>query len=231
MKLIILAAGRGTRFSPITDTIPKGMIPLLGEPLLKHVVAPCLPYVSDIIFVVNSGLGIQIKEYFGETYLGHKIFYKIQPRQIGTMDALMVCEDLIKNDELFCVCTGDDLLQESDIKNAVAEKVIGLGISKKLMPKNYLGIKIENGYVSGFERHDEEKINTIEDLFWNGFSIVDKKVFDFEPVKAKNGELGLPHTLFENLGTYPLKAFNFEKWETVNGPTDIPDAEKFLKSL
>ena len=178
MKLIILTAGKGLRFLPITEKIPKGMVPILGEPLLKHVVAPYLPHVSDIIFIVNNGLGMQIKEYFGENYLGHKIFYKIQLEQKGTMDALMTSKDFIKDDELFCVSNSDDLLKEIDIKNAIEKNTIGAGISRKSMPKNYLGVQIEDEYIKGFVRHNDDK-EIIEDNYCNGFFVLDRKVFEW----------------------------------------------------
>src|SRR3989338_396727 len=230
MKLIVLAAGLGKRFLPTTNTTPKGMIPILGEPLLKHIVEPYLKYVSDIIFVINNPLGRQIKEYFKKNYFGHKVVYRIQAEPKGTMDALLVCKDLINENELFCVCNGDDLLQEADIKNAIEEKVIGLGISKKIMPKSYLGIKVENECILGFVRHNT-KVNYIEDIFYNGFNILDKKVFEFQPISTRDGELGLPQTLLAKLDTYSLKAFPFERWETVNSPPDIAKATKFIKSL
>ncbi len=229
MKLIILSAGKGLRFLPITNTIPKGMVSILNEPLLKHVVEPYLKNVTDIIFVVNDGLGIKIKDYFGEKYKGHKVFYKIQKEQKGTMDALLTCRDLIKEDELFCVSNADDLLKEIDIKNAILQNSIGAGISKKIMPKNYLGVEVENDLVKSFIRH-EDNIEKIKDNYCNGFFILDKRVFDFEPVATLDGELGLPHTLFANLSIYPLKMFTFDSWETVNRPEDIANAENFLKN-
>lgn len=229
MKLTVLSAGKGTRFLPITSKTPKGMIPILKKPLLAHVVEPYLKYVSDIIFVINEPLGAQIKKYFKKNYFGHKVFYRIQTEQKGTMDALLQCRDLIEENELFCVCNGDDLLRESEIKNAISEGVIGIGVSKRVMPKNYLGIKVENGYILGFGRHNREN-NKIEDIFYNGFNILDSKIFEFRPVFTRSGELGLPQTLFANLDTYPLRAFDFKSWETVNNPKDMASAVKFIKS-
>ncbi len=228
MKLIILAAGKGKRFSPITHKTPKGMIPILGKPLLAHIVEPYLPHVSDIIFVISNPLGRKIKDFFKKNYRGHKVFYKIQKEQRGTMDALMTCQNLIKDHELFCVSNGDDLLSPEDIKNALGKGVIGSGVSKKIMPKNYLGVQVHKKYILGFVRHGENK-NTIEDVFYNGFNVLDHRVFHFQPITTRDGELGLPHTLFANLDTYPLEAFNFKAWETVNSPKDIAHAEKFLK--
>lgn len=229
MKLIILAAGKGLRFLPVTEKIPKGMVRILNEPLLKHAVAPYLDYVSDIIFVINDGLGIEIKKYFKNKYLGHSVFYRVQPVQKGTMDALLTCKDLIKEGELFCVTNGDDLLTKSDIKNAIDCGIIGVGVSRRIMPKGYLGIETDKGNILGFTRHNTNFKN-VEDLFYNGFNILDNKVFSFIPISTKDGELGLPHTLFANIDRYPLKAFNFSLWETVNCPDDIPSAEKFIKN-
>lgn len=229
MKLIVLAAGKGARFLPITNKIPKGMITISGKPLLEHVIKSYLEYVSDIIFVINKPLGAQIKNYFKKNYFGHKVFYKVQTEQKGTMDALLTCKDLIGENELFCVCNGDDLLKESDIKNAIREGVIGIGVSKKIMPKSYLGIQVEDENILGFRRHGTEN-DYVENTFYNGFNILDNRVFEFRPVLTRNGELGLPQTLFSNIDTYPLKAFVFESWETVNNPKDLENAMHFTQN-
>lgn len=44
MKAMIFAAGLGTRLKPITDTLPKALVPVCGKPLLQHV----LTRLSDV---------------------------------------------------------------------------------------------------------------------------------------------------------------------------------------
>jgi NDP-sugar pyrophosphorylase family protein len=63
MKAIILAAGRGTRLQPLTNTIPKPMIQICGKPILEFLMESLYLEVSEIILVVKYKEEI-IKEYF-----------------------------------------------------------------------------------------------------------------------------------------------------------------------
>lgn len=229
MKLIVLAAGRGTRFLPITEDIPKALIPVLDKPLVQYTLDLCVPYVSGIIFVVNNILGAKIKEYFGENYKGLPVTYVFQDLEVsnGTLGALHQAKDFIDEDR-FVVCNSDDLYIEEDIRKAFSQTECGAGLSMGEMPYYYHGIEVFNGYIKGFQKHSESD-KLVRDNFINGFYILNKKVFSFEPILIKNGEMGLPHTLFANLDKLPLKAIQFSDWVAVDSLDNITKAENFIK--
>lgn len=63
MKAMIFAAGMGTRLKPITDTMPKALVPVSGKPLLSHVIEK-LHSAGFSDFVINlHHFANQIKDY------------------------------------------------------------------------------------------------------------------------------------------------------------------------
>ena len=66
MKAMILAAGRGERLRPLTDTLPKPLLPVRGRPLLEHhFAALARAGVSEV--VINLGwLGERIRQHVGD---------------------------------------------------------------------------------------------------------------------------------------------------------------------
>ncbi len=74
MKAIILAAWRGTRMRPLTDTTPKPLISIVWKPILEHNLEHIYDSVDEIIIVIKH-LWDEIKKYFGDNFKGTKISY------------------------------------------------------------------------------------------------------------------------------------------------------------
>lgn len=73
MKAMIFAAGLGTRLKPLTDHIPKALIPVAGKPMLEHVIEKLIASGVDEIVINVHHFAEQIidflkaKEHFGLT--------------------------------------------------------------------------------------------------------------------------------------------------------------------
>ncbi len=65
MKAMILAAGRGERMRPLTDTTPKPLLKAGDKPLIEHSIENLLKAGFNEIVINIAHLGWQIKEYCG----------------------------------------------------------------------------------------------------------------------------------------------------------------------
>lgn len=63
MKAMIFAAGLGTRLKPLTDTMPKAMVPVDGKPLLWHAIRKLKQSGFDAIIINVHHFADQIIEY------------------------------------------------------------------------------------------------------------------------------------------------------------------------
>ena len=63
MKAMIFAAGLGTRLKPLTDNMPKALVPVLGKPLLEHVIEKLKSAGFDEIIINIHHFGEQIIEF------------------------------------------------------------------------------------------------------------------------------------------------------------------------
>lgn len=55
MKAVILAAGKGKRMGELTDNLPKPMVPVLGKPVLEHIVERIRDHSSIRDFFIITG--------------------------------------------------------------------------------------------------------------------------------------------------------------------------------
>jgi MurNAc alpha-1-phosphate uridylyltransferase len=65
MKAMILAAGRGERMRPLTDHIPKPLLPVAGKTLIEHTIGQLVAAGFDDIIINHAHLGQQIEDHLG----------------------------------------------------------------------------------------------------------------------------------------------------------------------
>ncbi len=108
MKAMILAAGRGERLRPLTDTCPKPMIPLGGRPLLEHVIRLLAKHGFDELVLNLHHLPQVIRDYFGDGSAWKvRLIYSYEEQLLGTAGAVRRMAAFF--DQPFLVYYGDNL--------------------------------------------------------------------------------------------------------------------------
>lgn len=86
---LILAGGLGTRLRPLTDTIPKPLLPIQGKPILEHVVTQLRKHGVKSIILSIGYKHEEIQAYFGNgKKWGVTITYSIEDQPLGTGGAI-----------------------------------------------------------------------------------------------------------------------------------------------
>ena len=108
MKVIILAAGLGTRHRPNTDFMPKCLIPISGKPYLEWILDWLGPMDFSNICIVVGRFGLLVESYVNEVYPWLDVGYVYQPVPLGTADAVgLALADLKYCSEPVLVVNGD----------------------------------------------------------------------------------------------------------------------------
>ncbi|MEN8162519.1 MAG: nucleotidyltransferase family protein, partial [Acidobacteriota bacterium] len=105
MKAVILAAGRGTRLSPVTDDRSKAMVPVLGRPLVDRVVETlALNGLRDLVMVIGPD-DEEIRRHFTtETSLDLEVQFVVQEERLGMAHALGLAVPLIDGPFVVSAC-------------------------------------------------------------------------------------------------------------------------------
>ncbi len=107
-KAIILAAGHGTRLRPLTDRVPKAMVPVAGKPVLQHAVERLRDCGVREIAINLCHLPRVVMDHFGDgSRWGVKIHYSVEQEVLGTAGGVKRVADLF--DGPFFVWYGDNL--------------------------------------------------------------------------------------------------------------------------
>ncbi len=104
-RAVILAGGSGTRLRPITDTLPKPMLPVLGEPNLCRIAdLLCRNGFNNAVVTVRY-MAEKITGVLGDSCRGVDLYYSEEEIPLGTAGAVKAVSHLLSAD--FLVISGD----------------------------------------------------------------------------------------------------------------------------
>lgn len=229
-KVIIPVAGLGTRFLPVTKSIPKAMIPIFDTPSIHYAVKEAIiAGMKDVIIVMSRGQEAII-EYFNNSlefdknsshnqrineisYINNNVSINVvyQDKPLGLGDAILQCKDIIDGDP-FGVILPDDLILGNNSIISEMSKVYTQKKSSVIAIKKVPSILLPNlGVVDG---------NRIESKVYEILNMVEKPKAEEAPSDlAIIGRYILPYEIFDI-----LEKTNFG----INGEIQLTDAIALL---
>ena len=120
MRAVVLVGGFGTRLRPLTDTVPKSMLPVAHVPLIARLIGGLEQGGVD---AVTLALGFRPEPFvdaFPDACCGGVVLdYAVEPEPLDTAGAIRFAADRAGIDDTFVVVNGD-VLTELDLADLVA---------------------------------------------------------------------------------------------------------------
>src|SRR5215813_1146529 len=108
MKAVVMAGGEGSRLRPLTVKRPKPMVPIVGKPVMEHILNLLKRHGITEVVVTVQYLASNIEDYFGNgSQFGMRITYSREDTPLGTAGSVKNAEEQLT--EPFLVISGDAL--------------------------------------------------------------------------------------------------------------------------
>ncbi|MEW6221778.1 MAG: sugar phosphate nucleotidyltransferase [Candidatus Hadarchaeota archaeon] len=229
MQAVILAGGIGTRLKPLTEKVPKTMIPVYGRPFLEYQLSLLKRSgISNVVLCIGY-LGSKIKKHFGNgEKFGLKISYSEEGNKLlGTAGALKKAERLLEDE--FFVTYGDAYLMldyRGVMQRFKKSKKLGLMVVYKNFDKyDRSNVVVGGGLVKVYSKKRKAPGMVYIDFGVSAFrkealALVPKnKVVDLEDLNQKLIEKG------------ELLAFETDqRFYEVGGPESLKEFEALMSS-
>jgi MurNAc alpha-1-phosphate uridylyltransferase len=133
ISCLVLAAGRGERMRPLTDTIPKPLLQVQGKSLLAwHLEALAKAGLTQVV-INHAWLGEQIEASLGSgKQFGLQIFYSREESALETAGGICKALPLLRANDYFLVINGDVFTPQFPIQGLI-QRVLELRSQDQLL--------------------------------------------------------------------------------------------------
>jgi glucose-1-phosphate thymidylyltransferase len=223
MKLVILAAGKGTRMGKLGENTPKPILKYKGKNLIQHKLDELPVDITEIVIVIGY-LGEQIIETIGDSHMNIPITYIWQKELLGTGHSLWIAKESL-TDSPFIVLMGDDLYSKKDLSKMIeihkanSSWVALLEESNVPMSTGKCVVNEKGELVAIVEDPKGESPNNI---MYTGGCLLTPEVFNLPLVKLDGKEeYGLPQTFIQDERKVPIHAVKAAYWKRITEPADL----------
>lgn len=227
MQAVILAGGIGSRLKPLTDFIPKPLLPLPnGKSIVENLIDKAMGFGFDNILLTLCFKHSLIRKYLKKR--GYEVKFVIEKSPLGTAGCLKNAEKYL--DETFLVLSADNYTEHNlrelfNFHLKLPERpTITLALVKPSNPRDYAIVKLGSGNVV-IKIKEKPKGKLFSKITTCGTYVIDKEILDFIP---KNKIFDISFDLLPLLIKKKIKIYGkFMKgiWE------DVGTFEKYAKIL
>jgi bifunctional UDP-N-acetylglucosamine pyrophosphorylase/glucosamine-1-phosphate N-acetyltransferase len=221
MQAVILAAGKGTRFEPLSLARPKPLFSVMGESILEHNLKEMKGLVDEAIIVFGYKGGM-IKEKLKEEFEGIRIRYVLQEEISGTGSGVKLAHPFLK--DKFLILNSDDFYFKEDIKKAL-EKFPCLLAKEHENPSSFGVVLEKDGLVKELV---EKPINPASNLVNTGLYFLPKSILEIETEKSERGEYEFTDFIKNFIKQNNLYVVKAKAWFPASYPWDVFEALEHL---
>lgn len=223
MQCVIFCAGKGTRMRPLTDTIPKPLIKVCGQPILEHIVT-ALPEVIDELILVVGYRQEQIRAYCGEEFVGRKVTYVEQKDFAGgTGDALLCAQSMVRGK--FLLLNGDDIYGSEGLARIVEEEQAIFSMTSETPERFGVLVQNDDGTLKEILEKPENPPSNLVNI---GGYVIQDSIFQYDISVSKTGELYVTDFVTAYAKDHPVKIIAQDLWLPIGYPEHIAAAEAIL---
>lgn len=223
----ILCGGLATRLRPVTEKIPKSLLPVNGEPFIAHQLRLLRSRGIDQIVLCAGYLGEMIQNFVGDgTQFGMRVSYSFDGEQLlGTAGAIRKALPLLS--EAFFVLYGDSYLtcEYREIAGAFmrANKPALMTIYRNEGQFDSSNVEAEGGLIIRYDKHDATPGMHHIDY---GLGVFSRSVFEALPPGEARDLARVYQDLLctGDLASYEIK----DRFYEIGSPQGIRDLERFL---
>ena len=224
MKAFLLAAGFGTRLKPITDAIPKCLVPIKGKPLLYYWLKLCDKYkIQEVLINLHYLPGVVIN-FLKENRFAVTVRTVYEEELRGSGGTIFHNKDFVRDEESFFIFYADNLTNVNLGKMGSFHKKhnepLTIGLFKAEFPKECGIVELDkDGMVISFAEKPEKPKSNMANA---GIYLARQEIFSFFPQEKKKIDFG-----FDILPKLVKRMFGFVISEYL---IDIGTKEKYIKA-
>jgi NDP-sugar pyrophosphorylase family protein len=235
-RAMVLAAGRGRRLAPRTDTLPKPLMPIAGRPLLEHILEFLRAGGIEDVVVNLHHLGHLIEHQIGDgARLGVRVRYSWEDPILDTGGGIKRAEPLLAG-EPFVVMNGDSLL-ELPLREMVAFHearggVATMAVRADAHARDYGPIELDAHdrvrRIAG--RPAGEVAEPVREFMFPGLQILEPQVLDWMEADKAFGIMRVTYPRLIDAGARVFGFVTAARWLNIDTPTAYADSDEMFRS-